>query len=108
MPKAPAPSCACVKRHSPPVVVTDLHHVQPQSWGGKTVPENMIELCPSTHYTTHSLLNVYVRALPGQPDPKVVAAYPPFAQNLAKRAIAAAGGTAPHIYTVAPPGGHDA
>lgn len=54
--------CECVATHAPAAYVPVRHHVQPQSWGGPTVPGNLVVLCPNTHTATHRLIDEYVRA----------------------------------------------
>jgi hypothetical protein len=106
----PGVVCLCVKRHAPnPGADLNLHHIQPLSWQGPDIESNRIWICPTTHARAHSVLNEYVRALPGRPDPKVLARYPMYARRLAERAIVAVEGKIPHIYTTHAPGGrHDA
>ena len=53
--------CTCVATHSPAAYVVAKHHIKPQSWGGLTVPSNLIDICPNTHTATHRLLDDYVR-----------------------------------------------
>ncbi len=55
-----AATCPCARRHSPPAIVIEEHHVLPLSWGGPDVPANKVAICAQTHFTTHALLNLYV------------------------------------------------
>lgn len=78
-----------MKHHSPPVVVTQIHHVLPLSWGGTAaapptmgVGLNTVEVCPNTHYATHALLNEYVH-VGGIPSRTTLKAFPDFARKLA-------------------------
>lgn len=77
--------CECVKVHSPKTYVPADHHVLPQSWGGRTVAENLVRLCPNAHTSTHRLLDEYVRA-GGDPGYDVRHQYSFFIQRLALRA----------------------
>lgn len=97
----PSRVCLCVARHAPSLVgEADGHHVIPQSWGGKSVPENMVICCPNAHRLVHALLNQYVHAK-GTPPPEILRRYSRFTRKLAKRAIDAVGGTPPRIFTLA-------
>jgi hypothetical protein len=95
-------TCYCVRTHRPKLVVTHWHHIIPQGWGGKTVSGNLIEVCPSTHYTTHALLNEYVR-VNGVPPASILRRYPPYARRLAQWGVDGVGGPGkiPHVFTVA-------
>lgn len=87
----PGPSirkvCECVAYHSPSAYVPNTHHILPQSWGGLTVPENLIVICPNTHTATHDLLNQYVHHA-GIPPWDVLEHYNATAQRLAAQAWA--------------------
>jgi hypothetical protein len=54
--------CLCVSSHAPAAYVPALHHILPQSWGGRTVKANLVLLCPNSHTATHRLLDNFVRA----------------------------------------------
>lgn len=51
-----ATTCQVAKYHQPRPVRFVWHHIQPQEAGGQTVPENLVQLCDSCHYTVHHLL----------------------------------------------------
>lgn len=59
--------CHCVDHHMPKAYVAALHHIVPQSWGGKTTTLNLVMICPNTHTAVHRLIDEYVRhgGLPG-------------------------------------------
>ncbi len=98
----PGMRCACVARHHPePGPHLNHHHIQPLSWGGQSVPENMVWLCPTAHELVHSLLNEYVR-LGEKPPWEIRHRYSHYIRELAERAIHAAGDI-PHTYTVTQP-----
>ena len=80
-------TCRCVARHSPSAFVVNQHHVIPQSWGGPTVPENLVPLCPNTHTATHRLIDAYV-AGNGDPGWRVKWRYTRLSRLLAARAWA--------------------
>lgn len=101
-----AKKCTCVGYHSPASYVPNEHHILPQSWGGQTVPENLIFICPNTHTATHDLLNQYIHNQ-GRPSAEVLQHYNKLAQELAARAWAQRPSNHPP-YTVAHPGGHHA
>ena len=77
--------CGCVAEHSPTAFVPTYHHILPQSWGGPSVPENMVWLCPNAHTATHRLIDDYVRA-GGDPGWDVRQHFSPFVRGLALRA----------------------
>lgn len=81
----PNQTCSCVQTHSPVAYEPNHHHILPQSWGGLTVPENLIWLCPNSHTSTHQLLNLYVHAH-GEPPWDVVRHYPALVRRLAAQA----------------------
>jgi hypothetical protein len=54
--------------HCPAAYVPNHHHILPQSWGGPTVPENLVWLCPNSHTAVHDLLNLYIHH--GGPPPE--------------------------------------
>ena len=77
--------CHCVDVHSPAAYVPALHHILPQSWGGQTVPENLVMLCPSSHTATHRLIDEYVRA-GGDPGWEVRRKFGVYVRTLARTA----------------------
>lgn len=79
--------CECVADHSPAAFVPAQHHVLPQSWGGLTVPTNLVWLCPNAHTATHRLVDEYVRHH-GDPGWETRRRYSPFVRDLAARAWA--------------------
>lgn len=81
------PLCACSKRHSPRVMVTDTHHICPRSWSGPDVAANRVELCPTTHRQVHRLIDAYVSA-GAEPAKSVVALYNALTRDLAAQAWA--------------------
>ena len=93
--------CPCVSRHSPQPAYLQTHHVLPRAWGGRTEPDNMIEICGTTHDATHDFLNALVRA--GKGGKVNRQKYPAFAKHLAARAMVAwtalHGNTWPRILT---------
>lgn len=52
--------CANPIRHTPAALIFDQHHVRPESWGGQTDPSNLVTVCPTCHYSTHILIDLYV------------------------------------------------
>lgn len=48
----------CLHKH-PKTLIGDVHHIQPQAWGGLSVEDNMVLVCPNVHRMTHTLLNIY-------------------------------------------------
>lgn len=77
--------CQCVDNHLPAAYVGALHHVLPQSWGGQTVPGNLVMLCPNSHTATHRLIDEYVRA-GGDPGWEVRRHFGVYVRTLALRA----------------------
>jgi hypothetical protein len=77
--------CTCVATHSPKAYVPVQHHIKPQSWGGLTVPSNLIVICSNTHDATHRLLDEYVR-LGGEPPWDFRRDYGPLPRRLAASA----------------------
>lgn len=59
-PPAKTGKCAHPGRHR--YWGTAWHHILPQSWGGQTVPENLVELCDNHHVGIHVLIDVAVAA----------------------------------------------
>lgn len=92
-------SCSNPTLHRPnPGNHLNKHHMVPTGWGGQSVPENLIWLCPNCHELEHSILNLYVR-YDGPPPFAELRPYPLYLRALAKRAIEANGGVIPHVYT---------
>jgi len=54
--KAPSECQVAKWTHRPVATRYVKHHIQPQTAGGKTVPENLATLCDNCHYTVHMLL----------------------------------------------------
>jgi hypothetical protein len=79
--------CLCVSTHAPRAYVPNKHHILPESWGGKKVPENLIPLCANAHTSVHYLIDQYVRA-GGLPPWSERAKFSPFIRDLAARAWA--------------------
>lgn len=79
--------CACVSEHVPSAFVPTYHHILPQSWGGPSVPENMVWLCPNAHTAVHRLIDEHVR-VNGEPGWDVEKHFSPFVRDLAHRAWA--------------------
>lgn len=77
--------CACVATHSPAAYVPAKHHALPQSWGGQTVPSNLVMLCPNAHTATHRLIDEYVRA-GGDPGWETRRHFSAYVRDLALRA----------------------
>ena len=63
----PATMCVASGTHSPLPLRYVWHHVQPQEAGGQTVPENLVELCDSCHYTVHRMMWVMALIAQGKP-----------------------------------------
>lgn len=55
----PAGKCPCRATHRPIPRRLNRHHVLPESWGGPTIPDNLIDICPTTHVNTHMLIDLY-------------------------------------------------
>ena len=53
----PGNSCIVHGYHRPNPSRTVHHHIHPQEYGGKTVPENLVWVCDTGHYNIHSLLD---------------------------------------------------
>lgn len=78
-------NCECVEVHVPSAFVPTQHHILPQSWGGQTVYDNLVWLCPNSHTAVHRLLDEYVRA-GGNPGWSVSKHFSPYQRALALRA----------------------
>jgi hypothetical protein len=86
-------TCANPIEHRPPPMVLEKHHVQPKSWGGPDIPENLVEVCSTCHMGAHTALNALVtyRRL-GLAVPKDVwARFHPYYRFLAVDAVRRAG-----------------
>ena len=79
--------CPCVSMHCPAAYEPNRHHILPQSWGGQTVAENLIYICPNTHTAVHQLLNAYVHA-GSEPGEDVLQHYNHLTRELAAQAWA--------------------
>lgn len=77
--------CRCVARHNPRPQNHAVHHILPQSWGGKSVTANLVKLCPTGHENVHTLLNLYVHA-GDVPSRLVLSGFNPHTRMLAKAA----------------------
>lgn len=51
-----ATSCAVAANHSPTAVRFVWHHILPQACGGRTVQENLVNVCDNCHYAIHAIL----------------------------------------------------
>jgi len=61
----PPSECAAARWiHHPPATRYIVHHIQPQTAGGKSVPDNQTTLCDNCHYTVHMLLWSLARKIP--------------------------------------------
>jgi hypothetical protein len=108
----PMPTCLCVKEHRPPFFEGNRHHVIPQSWGGKTVDDNLVDICMNTHGTVHHGLNALTHiawdtnkdgTLTDEQIAVALKPYPAYARGLIRRAIDGVGRKIPHVYTVPHP-----
>lgn len=52
----PATKCQAANYHSPAPIRFVWHHILPQEAGGKTVADNLAQLCDSCHFATHAIL----------------------------------------------------
>lgn len=77
-------TCTCVKDHNPNPMVIETHHVVPLSWGGLRETQNQVQVCPSTHYNIHHLLNEYVHTQ-GNPRWDVLRHFGKMARDLARQ-----------------------
>jgi hypothetical protein len=55
----PNARCANPTLHRPAPLIYELHHVQPESWGGHDGPK--VLLCSSCHHGVHITLDLYVK-----------------------------------------------
>jgi hypothetical protein len=51
-----ATTCVGYGHHRPVPLRFIWHHVLPLACGGRTVPDNLVQLCDSCHYSVHILL----------------------------------------------------
>ena len=56
----PGSVCALHRRHYPPPLFLELHHVQPHAMGGASTPENLAPVCATGHYNVHRILAALV------------------------------------------------
>jgi HNH endonuclease len=77
--------CALHRYHAPRPNRFVEHHIIPKVWGGRTTRSNLIIVCDTGHYSTHLLIDAYVKAQ-GDPGWKVRRSYAPSERVLAKRA----------------------
>lgn len=78
-------SCSWPHRHTPRPHEIDSHHKIPESWGGPSTPDNLIDLCIQCHHNTHFLINAYVKAK-GVPDKATLKTYTDLERQLAQHA----------------------
>lgn len=78
--------CAHPRRHR--YWATVWHHVQPQSWGGATTPENLAELCDNHHAAAHVLIDLGVAANALPSTTAGASAFTPYLRKLADQAWA--------------------
>lgn len=64
----PGDQCETHAYHWPPVLETEVHHVQPLAMGGPDVAQNRVKVCPSGHSNIHKVLHAL--ALGKTPVPK--------------------------------------
>ena len=79
----PDDHCPCVTRHHPAVITFHDHHRWPLGMGGPDTPENIVRVCPNTHYAIHHLLREYVK-LGHEPDWQVLRRFGPYARVVAR------------------------
>lgn len=53
--------CHCVSEHKPTPLELTAHHIWPMGMGGPDKPDNIVWVCPSTHYNIHELLRTMVK-----------------------------------------------
>lgn len=53
--------CLCVSDHRPPVLEFIEHHIWPEFMGGPDTEDNLVWLCPTTHYNVHEILRSLVK-----------------------------------------------
>ncbi len=76
-PRETSRPCAVHAYHSPRPQVNHVHHILPQSWGGKDKwkgQSNLVVTCPTGHNNIHVLLGEYLRR-GGKPPWKVLRQY---------------------------------
>lgn len=103
-------NCPCVKRHSPPALELNVHHIKPQAWGGETTSANTVTVCMTTHGNCHRALNAVVHLAyrdgrdgtirPRELGP-VLKPYPLFVRDLTRNLLADLGWRVPKVYTAA-------
>jgi hypothetical protein len=49
--------CQVHRYHWPPVLETEVHHVQPLGMGGPDIPSNTVKVCGSGHANIHRVLH---------------------------------------------------
>jgi hypothetical protein len=60
-------ACHVHGSHRPEAITLHVHHVQPISMGGPSVPDNKVVVCPTGHFNVHAVLAALVF---DQPQPK--------------------------------------
>lgn len=77
-------TCVCVANHSPVVADPHIHHIVPLYVGGPDTPENVVNICPTSHAAVHLLLRAWERA-GGEPSWEVRRRFGPYVRDLARR-----------------------
>lgn len=75
--------CPCRIDHRPAVHRLNRHHVIPESWGGPSTYDNLLDICPTTHVNTHMLIDLYKKAM-GKPPTDVVSSFSFLERRLAQ------------------------
>lgn len=63
--------CEVHGSHRPPVLETQVHHIQPTYMGGPDTPVNKVRICGTGHESVHVLIRALVA---GKPLPKAALA----------------------------------
>lgn len=79
----PAGKCSCRATHRPAPHRLNRHHALPQSWGGPTVLDNLIDLCPTAHVNVHMLIDLYTTGH-GEVPPATLRTFSLLERRLAK------------------------
>lgn len=59
--------CEVHRYHRPPVLETEVHHVQPLAMGGPDVAENRVKVCGTGHANIHRVLHALALGKPSVP-----------------------------------------
>lgn len=99
--------CLCVATHRPSHAGhLQTHHVRPRAWGGPSTPDNLADICGTTHDCIHAILDEVVRRK-AWPDATFLRRFNRYAVALANRGLvaylSAHGGAWPTIYTLEVP-----